>query len=45
MLTWATDFADISSYLTFEISAWKKVCTISFELEKQTHSDKHNPSF
>ena len=27
------DFAEVKSYLTFNIFAWKRVCTISFELQ------------
>ena len=28
-----THFADVSSYLTFKLSAWKRGCIISFELQ------------
>ena len=27
------DFTDVRSYLTFKISAWKRDCTISYELQ------------
>ena len=27
------DFVDTSNYGTFEVSAWKRSCTISFEIQ------------
>ena len=32
MLETFLDFADVSSYLTLKLSAWKSGCTVSFEL-------------